>query len=268
MKWLRRIFWGFTAVLLIIILGSGGIILYEGWFGEPSTQWTNVTYTDADGTELHGYLAQPSETGVYPAVLLIHEWWGFNEGMTVLADALAAEGYVVLAADAYRGEVTSQVPRALYLRLSTPEAQVFNDVDAALAYLMAQDSVDTDKIASMGFCFGGGHSLQLGMRQSENLALTILYYGTVVTNPELLRPLIDNQPVLGLFGEDDTSIPTADVLEFEAALNSLDIPNQVTIYPGVGHAFLNEDNYNEPGAAGDAWQETLEFLADNLKNDS
>ncbi len=264
-KWLRRIFWGFTAVLLLILLVSGGIIVYEGWFGESSEPWTNVTYTDANGTELRGYLAQPAEPGVFPGVLLIHEWWGFNEGMTVLADALAAEGYVVLAADAYRGEVTEQVPRALYLRLSTPEEQVFNDVDAALAYLMNLDSVDNDRIASMGFCFGGGHSLQLGMRQSENLALTILYYGTVVTNPELLRPLTDGQPVLGIFGEDDASIPTADVLEFEAALNSLDIPNQIIIYPDVGHAFLNEENFKEPGAAGDAWQETLDFLAENFK---
>jgi carboxymethylenebutenolidase len=264
-KWLRRIFWGFTAVLLIILLISGGIILYEGWFGESSAQWTNVTYTDADGTELRGYLAQPEEPGVYPGVLLIHEWWGFNEGMTVLADALAAEGYVVLAADAYRGEVTDQVPRALYLRVSTPEEQVFKDVDAALAYLMRLDSVDNDRIASMGLCFGGGHSLQLGMRQSENMALTILYYGTVVTNPDLLRPLTDNQPVLGIFGEEDASIPTADVLEFEAALNSLDIPNQITIYPNVGHAFLDEENFDEPGPAGDAWQETLNFLADNFK---
>lgn len=267
-KWLRRFFWGVTAVLLLILLTSGGIILYEGWFGESSAQWTNVTYTDADGTELRGYLAQPEAPGVYPGVLLIHEWWGFNEGMTVLADALAAEGYVVLAADAYRGEVTDQVPRALYLRLSTPEEQVFNDVDAALAYLMSLDSVDNDRLASMGFCFGGGHSLQLGMRQSENMALTILYYGTVVTNPDLLRPLTDNQPVLGIFGEDDASIPTADVLEFEAALNSLDIPNQITIYPGVGHAFLTEENFDEPGPAGDAWQETLDFLADNFKNEN
>jgi carboxymethylenebutenolidase len=92
-----------------------------------------------------------------------------------------------------------------------------------------------------------------------------LYYGTVVTNPDLLRPLTDNQPVLGIFGEDDASIPTADVLEFEAALNSLDIPNQITIYPSVGHAFLTEENYDEPGPAGDAWRETLDFLAENFK---
>ena len=116
----------------------------------------------------------------------------------------------------------------------------------------------------MGFCFGGGHSLQLGMRQSENLALTILYYGAVVTDPELLRPLTDGQPVLGIFGEEDQSIAVADVLEFEAALNSLDIPNEIAIYEGVGHAFLSEENYNQPGAAMEAWQQTLRFLAENF----
>ena len=108
-KWLRRIFWGFTAVLLVILLYAGGVILYEGWFGESSAQWTNVTYTDADGTELHGYLAQPEEPGVYPGVLLIHEWWGFNEGMTVLADELAAAGDD----DQRRGPVLVQRERVL-----------------------------------------------------------------------------------------------------------------------------------------------------------
>ena len=162
--------------------------------------------------------------------------------MTILADALADEGYIVLAPDAYRGRVTAQFPRALWLRLTTPEEQVFADIDAALAYLMSLDNVDTTRLASMGFCFGGGHSLQLGMRQSENLALTILYYGAVVTDPVLLKPLTDGQPVLGVFGEEDQSIAVADVLEFEAALNSLAIPNEITIYEGVGHAFLSEEN--------------------------
>jgi carboxymethylenebutenolidase len=265
MKWLKRILLSLLGLIGLIVLLFAGMIAYGMLFAPGSAQYTNVTYTDESGNELRGYLAQPEGDGPFPAVLLIHEWWGFNEGMTVLADALAAEGYVVLAADAYRGNLATLVPHALYLRLTTPEEQVFNDVDAALTYLLAQENVDSDKVASMGFCFGGGHSLQLGMRQSENLALTILYYGAVVTDPDLLRPLTDGQPVLGIFGEEDASIPTSNVLEFEAALNSLEIPNQITIYQGVGHAFLNEENYKETGAAGAAWQETLTFLAENFK---
>ena len=264
MKWIKRIGLALLGIILLMVGLFAGIIIFDSLFGTDTAEFTNVTYTDQDGTELIGYLAQPEGEGPFPGVLLIHEWWGLNEGMTILADALAAEGYVVLAPDAYRGNVTEAFPRALWLRLTTPEAQVFNDVDASLAHLMSLENVDTERLASMGFCFGGGHSLQLGMRQSENLPLTIIYYGAVVTDPDLLRPLTEGQGVLGVFGEEDQSIPVEGVLEFEAAMNSLNIPNEITIYEGVGHAFLTEENYNQPGAAGEAWQQTLQFLAENF----
>jgi carboxymethylenebutenolidase len=264
MKWLKRILVGLLGLLLLIVLLFAAIILFDVAFGPETAEFTNTSYSGSDDQALIGYLAQPEGAGPHPAILLIHEWWGLNEGMTILADALADEGYIVLAPDAYRGRVTAQFPRALWLRLTTPEEQVFADIDAALDYLMSLDNVDTTRLASMGFCFGGGHSLQLGMRQSENLALTILYYGAVVTDPVLLKPLTDGQPVLGVFGEEDQSIAVADVLEFEAALNSLAIPNEITIYEGVGHAFLSEENYDQPGAAMDAWQQTLRFLAENF----
>ena len=259
-KWIKRILLGFLALFLALLLLVGGMFLWDTLFGAETADFTNTTYVDSEGNELLGYLARPAGPGPHPGVLLIHEWWGLNEGITILADALAAEGYVVFAPDGYRGRLASTIPRALYLRLGTPAEQVEADMDAALAHLRELEGVDTDRVASMGFCFGGGHSLQLGLRQSENLALTILYYGAVVTEPELLRPLTDGQPVLGIFAEEDNTIFPEEVMEFEAALNSLDIENEITIYPGVGHAFLTEENYDEPGAAGDAWQQTLAFL--------
>ena len=262
--WLKRIILGLLAIILAFVILLGGIFLWDSLFGDKTADFTNVTYTDNSGNELLGYLAAPSEPGPHPAVLLIHEWWGLNEGITILADALADEGYVVFAPDGYRGQLAGTIPRALWLRLTTPTAQVEGDMDAALAHLLSLEGVDGDRVASMGFCFGGGHSLQLGLRQSENLALTILYYGAVVTDPDLLRPLTDDQPVLGIFAEEDNTIFPEEVLEFEAALNSLDIENEITIYPGVGHAFVNEDNYDQPGAAGDAWQQALTFLERNF----
>jgi carboxymethylenebutenolidase len=264
-KWFKRLFFGVIAIVGLVILVFAAIIIFDGLFGVTSTDLTNVTYTGEDGVVLHGYLAEPEGAGPHPAVLLIHEWWGLNEGMTILADALAAEGYTVLAVDAYRGELTTQIPRALWLLMTTPEAQIFADVDAGLDYLLGLDNVDAERVATMGFCFGGGQSLQLGMRESQNLALTIMYYGAVVTEPDLLRPLTDAQPVLGIFAGEDATIAVEDVIEFEAALNSLDIENQITIYDGVGHGFVNEENYNQPGQAGDAWQETLDFLSANFK---
>ena len=266
MKIIKRMILIVLGLGFLVILLFAGTIFYDSFFGHNTAEFSNITYTNANGEELLGYLALPDGPGPYPGILLIHEWWGLNEGITILAEALAAEGYVVFAPDAYRGEVTAVFPRALYLRLSTPEAQVFADVDSGLAYLRGLDEVDTERIASMGFCFGGGQSLQLGLRQSENLAMTILYYGAVVTDPELLRPLIEAQPVLGIFAEEDQQIFVEDVLEFEAAMNSLGIENQVTIYPGVGHGFINEHNFNQPGTAGDAWQEAITFLNDHFMN--
>lgn len=268
-KWVKRILGTIVGLILILIVGLIGFIGFDALFGDESTNYTNVSFEDADGTVLHGYLAEPADSegdGPFPTVLLIHEWWGLNPGIIVLADALAEEGYVVLAADAYRGQLTSSVPRALYLRLTIPDEEVRGDLDTALEWLQNRPNVDADRTASMGFCFGGGESLQLGLRQSERLAVTVLYYGTVVTDPELLKPFTEGKGVLGIFGEEDQQIFAEDVLEFEAALNSLDISNEVTIYEGLGHGFLNEENFDQPGSPGDAWNQTLVYLDTHLKN--
>lgn len=267
MVWIKRIAIGLGVLVGAIALIFFGLIAFDAVFGRSTSDYTNITFAGDDGIDRVGYLAQPDTPGPHPGVLLIHEWWGLNDGITQLADALAAEGYVVLAADAYRGETTNLFPRALWLRVTTPQEEIFADVDAAFEHLRALETVDADRVASMGFCFGGGESLQLGMRQGENLALTIIYYGAVVTEPDLLRPLTEGRGVLGVFGEEDQQIFVEDVLEFEAALNTLNIPNEITIYPDVGHAFLNEENYDEPGAAMDAWQQTLAFLEENLKTE-
>jgi carboxymethylenebutenolidase len=265
--WLRRVVALFLGFILLLVVIFTSVAVVDALFGNDTADFANTDYVDTQGNRLLGYLAVPEGPGPHPAVLLIHEWWGLNEGITILADALAKEGYVVLAPDGYRGNVTAAFPRALWLRLITPEEQVENDIDSGLAHLRGLEFVDSERVASMGFCFGGGHSLQLGLRQSENLAMTIMYYGAVVTDPELLRPLTEAQPVLGIFAEEDNTIFPEDVLEFEAALNSLDIENEITIYPEVGHAFLNEDNYDQPGPAGDAWNQTLAFLESNLASE-
>jgi carboxymethylenebutenolidase len=265
--WIKRVLLGLAAVLGLLVLLFVGIIIVDSLFGPETADVANSSFVNGDGTVSLGYLAEPDDPGPHPAVLLLHEWWGLNEGMAILADALADEGYVVFAPDMYRGRVTSQIPRAIYLRLGTPEEQVKADVDAALAHLLALPNVDTSRVASMGFCFGGGHSLMLGLRQTENVPLTILYYGDVVTDLNLLEPLVDSRGVLGVFGEEDRQIFVGDVLEFESALNTLDIPNEITVYPGVGHAFINEDNFDQPGTTGDAWQQALDFLARNFKGE-
>ena len=89
LTWIKRIGIGLLAILLIVVLLVAGTIIFDSLFGIDTADFTNVEYKDASGQELLGYLAEPDEPGPHPAILLIHEWWGLNEGMTVLADALA-----------------------------------------------------------------------------------------------------------------------------------------------------------------------------------
>lgn len=263
-KWIKRILIGLAGFLVILVLALAGLLLFDTFFGPKTADVANTSYINGVGAASGGYLAEPAGPGPHPAVLMLHEWWGLDEGITAMADALAAEGYVVFAPDVYRGRVTAQVPRALYWRLTTPEEQVTADVDAALAHMMSLPTVDSERVASLGFCFGGEHSLLLGLRQSETVPLTIMLYGAVTDNPAELAGLAASQGVLGIFGEEDAQIPVSEVQAFDAGMDALGIPNEVTIYPGVGHAFVNEENYDEPGPAGEAWQQILNFLAVNF----
>jgi len=225
---------------------------------------TNVTYAAADGTEIHAYLAEPSGPGPHPAVLMIHEWWGLNEDITILADALAAEGFVVLAADAYRGNLGTSVPDALSLTRDTPVERIRSDLDAALSYLVSLDNVDGSRVGSTGFCFGGRESMYLGIRSDQLSAVVTLYGSGPVTDPGELGNLGRFGPVLGIFGENDTSIPRREVEAFGDALDAVGAVNTISVYPGVGHAFVKSSTYKGPGAPGEAWDEMVRFFKSNL----
>jgi carboxymethylenebutenolidase len=264
MKWIKGIVGGLLGLLLLVMILFVGLILADELSGPKTVDFANVTYSSEDGVTLLGYLARPEGNGPFPAVLMLHEWWGLNEGITELADALAEQGYVVFIPDAYRGRLATQVPFALYLRLSTPEAEIHADLDAGLDYLRGLTDVDPARVATVGFCFGGEQSLQMSLRRPDDLAATVMLYGSLVTEAAQLGPLRDH-PFLGIFGATDAQIPVSEVRAFEAALNSLNAPATITIYEGVGHAFVTEANYNQPGAAGEAWQQISDFLAAHLR---
>ena len=256
---MRRLY--LSAIVAILVLASCAS-LEESVKTKPDT---NVTYTAADGTEIRAYLATPAGTGPHPAVLMIHEWWGLNEDVTVLAEALSREGYVVLTPDAFRGGLATTVPQAIAQISSTPTEQIWGDLDAALEFLKGHPQVDSDRIATMGFCFGGSQSMHLGTR-AEGLAAVITLYGSSpIADPEQLGNMAANGPVLGIFGEKDGSIPLREVDAFEAALDAVGAENTITVYPDIGHAFVKSSNYQDDGPAGQAWRQILGFLGENLR---
>ena len=213
-----------------------------------------------------GYLVYPELANntqqQLPAVIMIHEWWGLNEDIKNQADILAREGYVVLAVDLYQGEVatTSDRSRELSSSVRNNPASAIDNLQSAVNYVKSLQIVDGNRIASLGWCFGGDWSVQLALNSSENpLAATIVYYGRPVTDTASLSSI--TWPILGIFGDQDQAIPVESVKQFASALNASGVTNDIYLYKGVGHAFANPsgDNY-APKETADAWQKTIGFL--------
>ncbi len=218
-----------------------------------------------------GYLVYPvsSEKGQstnetkLPAVIMIHENKGLNDHIKNMANLLAQQGYVVLAADLFKGEVVTEQndSRRLTQAVRSNPENAINNLQAAVEYASSLPNVDPSRIASMGWCFGGGQSLQLALNSQDHpLAATIIYYGSaLVTDNSNLSKI--KWPVLGVFGDQDRGIPVEKVNEFKATLDEVGVPNEIYIYKGVGHAFANPsgDNY-APTETQDAWEKTVAFL--------
>jgi carboxymethylenebutenolidase len=202
-----------------------------------------------------------------PAVVMIHENKGLNDNIKNMATLLAKEGYVVLAVDLFNGEVTTDQKRASELSQAirdNPESAITN-LKSAVKYLASLPNVNPEKIASLGWCFGGQQSLQLALNSEDHpLAATVIYYGQLVTEPETLSQI--KWPVLGIFGDQDESIPVPTVEQFEQALTKNGITNEIYIYKGVGHAFANPSGENyAPNETQGAWHKTVSFLNKYLK---
>ena len=215
-----------------------------------------------------GYLVYPVPSNdtvskKLPAVVMIHEWWGLNKNIKDMANLLAKHGFVVLAADLYNGQVANTTKRAMDLvqTVRNNQSNSINNLQSAVKYLSSLPNVDSSKIVSLGWCFGGGQSLQLALNSKEHpLAATILYYGTPLVNDKASLSKI-KWPLLGIFGNKDQSIPLDEINQFRTSLNQSGVTNEVLIYDGVGHAFANPsgDNY-APKETEDAWEKTLSFL--------
>ena len=243
-------------------INSNGLNMKKNAEAEAQVEIFKVAAQDVRYFEAAvGYLARPRKKGVYPGVIMIHEYWGLSEHVKEMARELAKNGYAVLAVDLYNGQVTADPERAMKLVSAVRKNQALENMQAAAAYLRNQ--LQAEKIASIGWCFGGGQSLQLAL-SGEKLDGTIIYYGNLETDKKLLKKI--HWPVLGIFGDRDAAIPVATVREFETALQSLHIVNEIYVYPGVGHAFANPSNpKHAPVETRDAWEKTLAFLNRNLK---
>lgn len=263
------------AVVAVVLVIAGLIAWQQGLFDRSADDGRGPVTTDSDGNgspveardvtytaSTTGYFARPDDEKSYPGVVMIHEWWGLNDHIKEQARQLAEQGYMVLAVDLYGGRVATSSAEAQLLTQAVSQNQsgATANLRAAVQYLRQRDA---RKIASLGWCFGGGQSLQLAL-SGESLDATVVYYGTLVNDQQQLSAI--TWPVLGIFGGEDQVVSTSSVAQFDAALTALGVDHEIHVYPGVGHAFANPsgDNYSSAEAQ-DAWTETLTFLQEKLK---
>jgi carboxymethylenebutenolidase len=226
-----------------------------------------MAYTEYDDELVYGYFSAPADMfEPLPAVIMIHEWWGLNDNIRSMADRLAGEGYVVLAVDLYGGEVASTPTEARELMLQVVEDPEAGYDNIRAAYEFVNEVVGAPRIGSLGWCFGGGWSLNTAKLFPDELDASVIYYGQVTDDEDVLRPI--NSPILGLFAAEDTGIKVGSVEAFRGALMRLRKNAEIHIYPDVGHAFANPtgSNYDAP-AAEDAWLRTLQFFDHHLSID-
>lgn len=221
-----------------------------------------ATYTGPDGEALSGYLARPQGGGAYPAVVVIQEWWGLNDHIRDVADRFAEAGYVALAPDLYHGVSTSEPNEARKLVMELDMAAAVEEIGSAVDFLLAQDDVTGDAVGVVGFCMGGRLAL-MAAQSLPNIATAIPFYGSPLTPGEAAAVTV---PILGLYGGADAGIAENDVRAMESALQDAGTPVEIRVYAGAQHAFFNDtraESYNAEAAA-DAWQRTLEWLAQYL----
>ncbi len=250
------------AVLVLFLVGSVAIDYAAG--RQRMDTLTNTTIPGQNGgPDVRAFVAKPSGSGPFPAVIMIHEFFGLNESILGKAQLLAEEGYFVVAPDTFRGSTTAWIPRAIYQVITSKPEQVNQDLDAVYAWLQAQSEVAPARTGVMGFCYGGRAALTYSLANGD-LAATVVFYGSPETDPQVLQALPG--PVLGIFGGADRSIPLEEIEAFDAALDQAGIPHEVTVYEDQPHAFITDavSIQTDPIQA-QAWAQMLEFFTQNLK---
>ncbi len=222
-----------------------------------------VSYKSGSET-VNALLYTPQGKGPFPALVVIHEWWGLNDWVKEQASKLADQGYVALAIDLYRGKVATTSDEAHQFSRGLPEDRANRDLLAASGYLRSLKNVDPARVGSIGWCMGGGYSLDLAILDPK-LKAAVINYGHLATDDAALKKI--NADILGIFGGQDKGIPPADVKQFESQMKGLGKTVDIRIFPDAGHAFENPNNKQGYRAADAAEARTLttDFLAKYLK---
>ncbi len=223
-----------------------------------------------------GYLARPSGSGRWPAVIQLHERYGIVPHTTDIAERLAGNGYVALAPDMFSrftGDREALARGEVGVGIRDDEALA--DLDACMTCLRGQDFVDAGRMAVMGVCQTGRQPL-LAAAHRDDLRCAVVFYGGIYQRdwePHEERPTPVGEfirrlscPVLGVFGDSDHIISVPDVRRFRNALEEAWKSYSIRIFRGAPHGWLNDTmpGRYRPEAAEAAWMLLFRFLQQHL----
>lgn len=243
----------------------------------PQVVTETVTYR-ANGEEHVGLIARDAKAkGRRPGILLVHEWWGLNSYSRKRAEQLAGLGYVVMAVDMYGNGKTAQHPedaKAFSSAVMQDWPKAESSFNSALAVLRSRSEVDGDRMAAIGYCFGGAIVLNMALTGAP-LKAVVSFHGSpavVVKEPKPFagRVVIQN-------GEADSMVPQEGLDSLLAIFQSLNTRTTLIQYPGAKHAFTNSESdakaakFDLPlgyNAAADAasWQVMLNLFNEVFKS--
>jgi carboxymethylenebutenolidase len=229
-----------------------------------------------DGVELRGWCAPPAGGGPAPALVLVPDVRGVSDLYRRIAGRFAEAGILTLVADLYSREGAPDLPDmdAVFRWIrALPDRRVLGDLAAAVRRLEARPDVRPGAVGIAGFCLGGQYALMAACTV-PGIAACVSWYGmlryteTDAVKPESPLAMAPRLacPYLGLFGADDALIPGADVDELRATLARTGRPFEIVVYPGAGHAFMNDQRPDawRPEAAADSWGRATAFLRTHL----
>jgi carboxymethylenebutenolidase len=224
-----------------------------------------IAYGDPTVLIHDGYFVLPADVGeALPGVLLIHDQWGLNDYVRAMARRLSGEGYAVLAVDLFEGQTANSAGQAdaLVGQFLGDRAAVLANVRQARAWL--QENGLPPRIAALGFGYGGQWALAAGLDAGEDIDAIVMFYGRVIANSDELETL--GAPLLGIFAQQDDTVPLRDVTQFRSQLRDLGKSAVVLIHANVSHDFANpESAAYDHAAAVENWDSAVNFLDTSLR---
>eukprot|EP00543_Licmophora_paradoxa_P002906 CAMPEP_0202449276 /NCGR_PEP_ID=MMETSP1360-20130828/8018_1 /ASSEMBLY_ACC=CAM_ASM_000848 /TAXON_ID=515479 /ORGANISM="Licmophora paradoxa, Strain CCMP2313" /LENGTH=285 /DNA_ID=CAMNT_0049067143 /DNA_START=116 /DNA_END=970 /DNA_ORIENTATION=- len=203
---------------------------------------TVIPHRRDNGSVLFAYTAKPRpvdddkpQTTNTNTLILLHEFFGLTQSICDKADALAEDLQCrVICPDTFRGQSSTFIPKCIWLALTTPQERVNQDLEDVLQWA---SSSPMEKLAVMGFCYGGGKAIRFTTQKRPD-AITVVCYGSPVTDVNELQKL--ERPVCGVFGQLDVQFPPPLLEAFRNALSEANVQHDVKVYDGVGHAFWSD----------------------------